>query len=134
MVIKVITPHEVLFEGEGQALTAPSPVGELGILPGHLPIFIQLDDDIITVKLAEEDYLYIAVNGGILENINDEIHILTPFAIADQDMDNLHQRLNQEAENAQLKFKRSKKDRLAHQRAKIQLQQAINQLNGPHKK
>ncbi|MBX5476125.1 MAG: ATP synthase F1 subunit epsilon [Clostridia bacterium] len=66
--VEVVTPERRLFSGEARMLVAKGVEGELGILPGHIPLVTPLRDGV--VRLYEVDghqgELHIAYEGGFL--------------------------------------------------------------------
>lgn len=72
--VKVIHPDKVLFEGEAQLVVAPGEENDLGIFPGHTPMFAGLKKGDIYVKGETEEVF--PVESGILHVRDDELVIL----------------------------------------------------------
>ncbi|GMV43154.1 MAG: hypothetical protein AMXMBFR64_48700 [Myxococcales bacterium] len=79
MRIQVVTPHGTVLDEDVQEVTVPGVVGELGILPGHLPIITALDIGVLSVRSGSERRTY-AVNGGFLEMAQDKVIVVTETA------------------------------------------------------
>ena len=79
MQIQVVTPTGTVLDAEVQEVTVPGVVGELGILPGHLPIITALEIGELTVR-SSEGRRHFAVNGGFLEMAHNKIIVVTETA------------------------------------------------------
>lgn len=82
MKLTVLNLKEILFEGEVQSITIPGELGELTILPNHVPIITALKKGAISALTAKsqqysaEERKYIECNSGILEFADNEATIL----------------------------------------------------------
>jgi len=76
----IVTPEEVIFEGDVDYVSLPSVQGSMGLLPGHIPIVCQLDIGIIKFR-SDSGEQYIAVQRGYMEYFNNNANILTGKAI-----------------------------------------------------
>jgi F-type H+-transporting ATPase subunit epsilon len=64
--VDVITPEKLAFSEEVDFVAAPAIDGEIGILPGHIPLLTRLGAG--EVRLKKNDTVhYIAITGGFLE-------------------------------------------------------------------
>jgi len=67
MILELITPEKVvLTQNNVESVVIPSYYGELGILPQHIPITVQLLPGEIRVTINKETKYY-AVSGGFVE-------------------------------------------------------------------
>ncbi|MFH0873996.1 MAG: ATP synthase F1 subunit epsilon [Candidatus Komeilibacteria bacterium] len=73
--LKIVTPERVLHEGEVEQVTLPTPLGEITILPHHIPLVSVLSPGEIIVKSAHEE-VFIAIEGGFVEIIPDGLVVL----------------------------------------------------------
>src|SRR6201998_2135607 len=63
-------------------------VGEIGVLPRHIPLVAQLvDDAVVRVEREGEDDLRIAVDGGFMSVTDDGVIILAASAGFESDID-----------------------------------------------
>lgn len=62
----IVTPERTVYEDEIDELVIPTPMGEMGILPNHIPLVGALSAGQITIKKKGVDLL-LAVGGGIVE-------------------------------------------------------------------
>ena len=79
MQIQVVTPTGTVLDAKALEVTVPGVVGELGILPGHLPIITALEIGELSVRTAEGRRHY-AVNKGFLEMAEDKVIVVTETA------------------------------------------------------
>src|SRR5690625_4808103 len=99
--------------------------GELGIMPGHIPLVAPLSISAIRLK-RESDVTRLAVNGGFLEVQPDKITILAHSAIMPTDFD--VDRASNTRERAE-QCKKSQQDNINYHRAKSALNRALNRLD-----
>jgi len=64
--LKITTPERVVFEGQVDEVVLPTAMGEIGILPHHIPLVALLAPGEIRVKKNNEEIL-LAVSGGFIE-------------------------------------------------------------------
>jgi F-type H+-transporting ATPase subunit epsilon len=79
MHIEIVTPTGRVLDEEAQEVTVPGVVGELGILPGHLPIITALAIGELVVRTGQQRR-HFAVNKGFLEMAHDRIIVVTETA------------------------------------------------------
>jgi F-type H+-transporting ATPase subunit epsilon len=86
MKLSIITPEKTAFEGEVDSVVLQTVEGEIGILPGHLPLVTLLESgDIEVTTQGQKDYL--AIDGGFAEISNDTISVMTEAAIDVKEID-----------------------------------------------
>ena len=68
-------------------MALPGQEGELGILPGHVPLLTRIRPGMVRIQTAEgtEEGLFVA--GGILEVQPDRVTVLADVAIRSKDLD-----------------------------------------------
>ena len=76
MKLVVVTPEAEKITRDVDGVTLPGGKGEVGILPGHLPLMSTLDVGILRYGSAGAETL-LAVNRGFFEVIDDEVRVLT---------------------------------------------------------
>jgi F-type H+-transporting ATPase subunit epsilon len=80
MKFKIITPERVMLETEADSLTLPTTMGEITVLPHHIPLVANLMAGEIRYKHGAKDEFF-AISGGIIEvKKNDEVVILADTA------------------------------------------------------
>ena len=73
--LEVVTPQKVLLTTEADQVVIPGIVGELGVLPGHIPILTELKEGVLTYisgNKSEE----VKIQSGYAEVIKDKITVL----------------------------------------------------------
>lgn len=85
--LKIVTPEKVLFESQVSQVSVSTVMGEITILPNHIPLVSQLVPGEIVVKngKAEEDLM--AVSGGFIEVLPDQVVILADTAERAEEID-----------------------------------------------
>lgn len=86
MKLEIITVERALFSDEVDSLVAPGIEGELGILPHHAPLLTALKPGELRItKDGREQFL--AVGGGFLEVIANEVKVLADSAERAEEID-----------------------------------------------
>ena len=78
--VELVTPTERVWSGEAQMVSARTVEGDLGILPGHEPLFGILVDGRVSIKATDGAVTDFAVHGGFLSVANNRVSILTESA------------------------------------------------------
>ena len=74
MKIRIITPSELLFEGDVESVTLPGTLGSFTVLDMHAPIVSSLESGKVVIKTANgaQDY---SLNSGFVEIKNNNITV-----------------------------------------------------------
>src|SRR3989339_599968 len=94
--LKIVTPEKILLQEEVAQISVSTALGQITILPNHLPLVAKLvSGEIIVKKIAdpehsrgnnhEEDLM--AVSGGFIEVLPDQVVILADTAERAQEID-----------------------------------------------
>lgn len=86
--VDVVSAEEAIFTGLAEFVALPGEAGELGILPGHMPLMTRVKPGAVRVKLpgqAEEELVFVA--GGLLEVQPNLVTVLADTAIRGKDLD-----------------------------------------------
>jgi F-type H+-transporting ATPase subunit epsilon len=75
--VAVVSPTEKVWTGEATFISARTTEGDLGVLPGHAPLFGVLVDGAVNIKVADGTTQQFNVHGGFLSVSNDRVSILT---------------------------------------------------------
>lgn len=75
----IVTPERQLFEGEVETLHLPGSDGELGILPGHMPLVTTLTEGELLATRKGEVYQF-ALHGGFAQITGSEVIVLANIA------------------------------------------------------
>ena len=82
----VVTPEAEKLSLDVDYVTLPGGMGEVGILPGHLPLMSTMDVGILSYDNGGTT-TQLAVNRGFFEVIDDEVRILTETCETPEDID-----------------------------------------------
>lgn len=69
LTVSVVTPDGSVYEKQTRLAVFKTTVGEIGVLPNHIPLIASLEIDEVRVKVQETDDKFdeIAVSGGFVE-------------------------------------------------------------------
>ncbi|WP_044749357.1 F0F1 ATP synthase subunit epsilon [Bacillus alveayuensis] len=123
--VSVVTPDGPVYEADVEMVSAKAQSGELGILPGHIPMVAPLNIGAVRLKKGGNTEL-VAVSGGFLEVRPDRVTILAQAAEKAEDIDVLRAKAAKERAEKRLQ---SKQDDIDFKRAELALKRAINRLN-----
>ncbi|WP_047983779.1 F0F1 ATP synthase subunit epsilon [Ornithinibacillus californiensis] len=125
LTVSVVTPDGPVLEDTYEMVSCKAENGELGILPGHIPLVAPLSISGVRLKRdSGEDKL--AINGGFLEVRPDKVTILAQSAEKPQEIDVARAQAAKERAERRLQ---SKEDRIDRVRAELALRRAANRLN-----
>ncbi|MDP2795261.1 MAG: F0F1 ATP synthase subunit epsilon [Sulfurisoma sp.] len=124
--VDVVSAEEQIFSGLAEFVVLPGEIGELGILPGHMPLMTRIRPGAVRLKLpnqTEEELIFVA--GGILEVQPGLVTVLADTAIRGHDLDEV------KASDAKRRAEEALADRSAeldYARAQSELAEAVAQL------
>ncbi|HBK85578.1 MAG TPA: F0F1 ATP synthase subunit epsilon [Firmicutes bacterium] len=124
--LEIVTPERTVFSQEVTMVIAQTVDGQIGVLPGHIPLVTVLETGVMRVQVDQEQEQKLAVSGGFLEMSPDnKLTILAQTAeLADEiDVERARQALARA--EARLNGKREGIDIV---RAEIAMQKAITRL------
>lgn len=125
MTVSVVTPGGTVFEGEVEMVSARAESGELGILPGHIPLVAPLDIGAVRLK-KDNTVQLVAVSDGFLEVRPDKVTILAEAAELPSDIDIARARAAKE--RAERRLSQAQQDEIDFKRAQYALRRAINRI------
>ena len=124
--VDIVSAEEQIFSGLAEFVALPGEAGELGILPGHMPLMTRIRPGAVRVKVpnqADEELVFVA--GGILEVLPGLVTVLADTAIRGKDLDEAKaleaKRLAEEALHNQ-------SSELDYAKAQAELSEAIAQI------
>ncbi|MBI5783875.1 MAG: F0F1 ATP synthase subunit epsilon [Rhodocyclales bacterium] len=124
--VDVVSAEESIFSGLVEFVVLPGEAGELGILPGHMPLMTRIKPGAVRLKIqgqAQEELIFVA--GGLLEVQPGLVTVLADTAIRGKDLDEA------KALDAKRKAEESmanKESELDYARAQAELAEAVAQL------
>ncbi|MCV9885829.1 F0F1 ATP synthase subunit epsilon [Metabacillus halosaccharovorans] len=125
VLVNVVTPDGPVYDADVEMVSVKAQSGELGILPGHIPMVAPLQIGAVRLKKGSSTEL-VAVTGGFIEVRPDKVTILAQAAETAETIDvnraqaakkRAEERLNQKTEDIDFK------------RAELALKRAINRLD-----
>ena len=123
--VDVVSAEESIFSGLAEFVVLPGEVGELGILPGHMPLMTRIKPGAVRVKLQDGKEELIFVAGGILEVQPGLVTVLADTAIRGKDLDEAKaMEAKKKAEDAMA----SRESAMDYARAQAELLEAVAQL------
>jgi len=86
LTLEIVTPDARVYAETIDSVVIPTAEGEVGILPGHIPLLSQVEHGELRVTKGAET-LYLAVSGGFVEVGGDRVHVLAEHAITEEKVD-----------------------------------------------
>lgn len=126
LTVSVVTPDGPVMEDSFEMVSCKAEYGELGILPGHIPLVAPLTISAVRLKRGN-DVERIAVSGGFLEVRPDKVTILAQSAEKPSEIS--VERAQQAKTRAEQRLQQSKQDNIDFQRAELALKRAMNRLD-----
>jgi F-type H+-transporting ATPase subunit epsilon len=124
--VDVVSAEESIYSGLAEFVVLPGEVGELGILPGHMPLMTRIRPGAVRLKVpgqTQEELIFVA--GGILEVQPGLVTVLADTAIRGKDLDEAKALdAKRRAEEAMV----NRDSELDYARAQAELAEAIAQL------
>ena len=124
--VDVVSAEESIFSGLAELVVLPGQAGELGVLPGHMPLMTTLKPGTIQLKVPNQEAKeYIFVNGGVLEVQPGLVTVLADTAIRGKDLDEAKAL---EAKKMAEEAMANRNSELDYARAQAELAEAVAQL------
>ena len=123
--VDVVSAEESIFSGLAEFVALPGAAGELGILPGHMPLMTRIKPGAVRIKLPGDKEELIFVAGGILEVQPGLVTVLADTAIRGNDLD---QAKALEAKKLAEEAMSNRGSALDYARAQAELSEAVAQL------
>lgn len=124
--VNIVTPDGPVYDSEVNMIIANTATGEIGILPGHIPMVAPLEVSAIRLKKDNQTDI-VAVSGGFLEVRPDQVSILAPSAEVSSTID--INRAKEAMKRAEERLNLSKQDDVDFKRAELSLKRAMNRIN-----
>ena len=106
--VEVVSAEESIFSGQAKFVALPGEAGELGILPGHVPLITRIKPGAVRIEKADGDEEFVFVAGGILEVQPKKVTVLSDTAIRGHDLDEA--KANEARKSAEEALKNAKSD------------------------
>jgi F-type H+-transporting ATPase subunit epsilon len=124
--VDVVSAEESIFSGLAEFVALPGEAGELGILPGHMPLMSRIKPGAVRVKLPNqeaEEVIFVA--GGLLEVQPNLVTVLADTAIRGKDLD---EAMAMEAKKRAEEAMAGRESEIDYARAQAELAEAVAQL------
>jgi F-type H+-transporting ATPase subunit epsilon len=86
LTLEIVTPEARVYSDTIDTVVIPTTEGEVGILPGHIPLLTQVEHGELRVT-KDGRTLWLAVGGGFVEVEGDHVHVLAEHAITEEKID-----------------------------------------------
>ncbi|MCX7251800.1 MAG: F0F1 ATP synthase subunit epsilon [Burkholderiales bacterium] len=106
--VEVVSAEEAIFSGRAKFVALPGETGELGILPGHIPLITRIKPGAVRIEKEDGSEEFVFVAGGILEVQPKCITVLSDTAIRGHDLDEA--KANEARKAAEEALKNAKSD------------------------
>ncbi len=84
---EIVTPERVVLREEITQITLPTKMGEITVLPNHIPLVSSLMPGVVHVKKKNGEDEVISISGGFLEVLKDKVVILADTAERAEELD-----------------------------------------------
>lgn len=81
MQLKIITPEQLLFEGDVDLIQVPGKKGTFEVLNNHAPIISTLVRGKVKVKITSGKEEFFEIPGGVIQVNQNEIVVLTEMSM-----------------------------------------------------
>ncbi|MCP3739770.1 F0F1 ATP synthase subunit epsilon [Rossellomorea sp. BNER] len=123
--VNIVTPDGPVYDSEVEMVSTKAMSGELGILPGHIPMVAPLQIGAVRLKNGNNTEL-VAVSGGFLEVRPEQVTILAQAAEKAEGID--IDRAKEAKSRAESRLQAQQGD-LDFRRAELALKRAMNRIN-----
>lgn len=86
LTLEIVTPEARVYSDTIETVVIPTVQGEIGILPGHIPLLTQVEGGELRVSKNGQT-IYLAVGNGFAEIEGDKVSILAENAISEEKID-----------------------------------------------
>ncbi|MCX6945979.1 MAG: ATP synthase F1 subunit epsilon [Verrucomicrobiota bacterium] len=86
LTLEIVTPEARVYSDTIDTVVLPTSSGEVGILPGHIPLLTQIANGELRVTKNGQT-LWLAVSGGFAEVEGDKVRVLAEHAITEEKID-----------------------------------------------
>jgi F-type H+-transporting ATPase subunit epsilon len=84
---QIVTPEKVVLKEEIAQISVPTKMGEITILPNHIPLVATLKPGVLEITRADGEKEIISVSGGFIEVLKDKVVILADTAERAEEID-----------------------------------------------
>jgi F-type H+-transporting ATPase subunit epsilon len=84
--IRVVTPEGSILDQEAQSIVLPAVEGEMEVLPGHIPMMVQVKPGELRIR-RNGQYEEFAVGEGFAQISGTQVSLATDLAVRESDID-----------------------------------------------
>jgi F-type H+-transporting ATPase subunit epsilon len=84
---EIVTPERVVLREDVLQITAPTKMGEITVLPDHIPLVATLAPGVIEVITKDNNREVVSVSGGFIEVFKDKVVVLADTAERAEEID-----------------------------------------------
>lgn len=111
---ELVTPEGLKVQEEVYEVLLPTPNGQIGIFPNHMPLITIVTPGVISIRKRESDsdesLEHLATSGGLMEIDGTRARLLADTAERAEDINEMHAK---EALNRALEMQRTAKDQVS---------------------
>ena len=86
LTLEIVTPEAKVYSDTIDSVVIPTVEGEIGVLPGHIPLLTQVEDGELRVTKGTAIQLLV-VSGGFAQIDGDRVRVLAENAINEEKID-----------------------------------------------
>ena len=86
LTLEIVTPEAKVYSDTVDSVVVPTVEGEIGVLPGHIPLLTQVADGELRVTKGNATH-WLAVGGGFAQIDGDTVRVLAEHAITEEKID-----------------------------------------------
>ncbi|MDX2185691.1 MAG: ATP synthase F1 subunit epsilon [Opitutaceae bacterium] len=86
LTLEIVTPEARVFSDTIETVVIPTVEGEIGILPGHIPLLTQVQAGELRIT-RQGKVEHLAVGAGFAEVVGDRVSVLAESAITEEKID-----------------------------------------------
>jgi F-type H+-transporting ATPase subunit epsilon len=86
LTLEIVTPGAKVYSDAIDSVVIPTTEGEIGILPGHIPLLTQVENGELRVAKGGQT-LFLAVSAGFVQIEGDKVRVLVENAITEEKID-----------------------------------------------
>lgn len=122
--LKIITPDRMFYENPVKMVEFNTVEGEIGVLPGHIPMTVIIKPGVLTIT-EEEGRKEAALHAGFAEILQDQITILAEIIEWPEEIDGARAQGAKERAEERLRTKSPETDTA---RAEVALRRALTRI------
>ncbi len=127
---QIVTLSGVKFDEDVYEVQLPTPDGNIGVFPNHMPLVSLASPGVISVRRNERDgndkLEYFATDGGVIEVLDNTVRILADEAVHAEE---IHEDTVKKALEAAKRAHKDAKDKLSLDKAQAMIDRQAVRLN-----